>query len=74
MILACVFRKNLKKKEKELEFEMTDVRNVARINKPAAPYYAVEEEGDSSHTTFSGDFEKQANFFLFLPVMIGLKT
>lgn len=55
-----MFRKNLKKKEKELEFEMTDVRNVARINKPAAPYYAVEEEGDSSHTTFSGDFEKQA--------------
>lgn len=59
--LACVFRKSLKKKEKELEFEMTDVRNVARINKPAAPYYQVEEEGESSQATFSGVFEKQGN-------------
>lgn len=45
VILAIVFRKNLKKTESQLEFEMTDVRNVARIKAPsAAPYYNVEEE------------------------------
>ena len=45
IILVIVFRKNLKKTEKQLEFEMTDVRNVARVNAPsAAPYYNVEEE------------------------------
>ena len=45
MILVIVFRKNLKKTESQLEFEMTDVRNVARIKAPsAAPYYNVEEE------------------------------
>ena len=42
IVLAIVFRKNLKKTESQLEFEMTDVRNVARINRPsAAPYYNV---------------------------------
>ena len=37
--LAFVFRRKLKKKQQELEFEMTDIRNVARIPAPAQPYY-----------------------------------
>ena len=42
--MAFILRKKLKRKQQELEYEMTDVRNVARVNAPAAPYYEVNEE------------------------------
>ncbi len=58
--LACAFRSKLKKKEQELEFEMTDVRNVARINQPAAnvPYYSVYEEENSAAVTNASEINK----------------
>ncbi len=47
--LALIFRRKLKRKEQELEFEMTDIRNVARIPAPATPYYEVNEVEDEDH-------------------------